>query len=234
MILAEILFTEYYHKYVTLEVDNLTDLLKENINVTERDCYALCVPYCGRDGLLEFAVLSIGPSWERCTKGLKKKKMLGIYTMDQVANCEARIADPSYAMLDKSLAFLDEMEDGWSEDILETRKDARLDEIRDVFYPDVVYTGVIMKNYIVEYRMRITAIKGPFLYGALDEEPENDIGIHFGDPMWALPYVAHDGMHLFALFAGDELSEDQKAVREKIIQEMNRFGIGFSGFSLRS
>ena len=72
MLLREYKFTDYYHQFVTIEVDELTDSLKDNIKVTNEDCYALCSSYCGRDGLLEFNVLAIGPSWEKCTKGYYK------------------------------------------------------------------------------------------------------------------------------------------------------------------
>lgn len=234
MLLQEYKFTDYYHQFVTLEVDELTDLLKDNIKVNDDDCYALCSSYCGRDGLLEFNVLAIGPSWEKCTKGLRLNKMLGIFTIDQVLNVEARIAEPSVRMIEKNTKFIKEMDEGWSDEILETRLDERLDDIRDIFYPDVVYTGIIINNYIMEYPMRITGIKGPFLVGCLDEEPDDKTGLHFDDPIYALPYLQEDTCRLFALFAGDNLSDDEIKIRDKIIDEMNKYGISFNGISIRS
>lgn len=234
MLLREYKFTDYYHQFVTIEVDELTDSLKDNIKVTNEDCYALCSSYCGRDGLLEFNVLAIGPSWEKCTKGLRLKKMLGIFTMDQVFDCEARIADPDMRMIEKNEDFINEMDEGWSEELIQTRLDGRLDDIRDIFYPDVVYTGIIKNNYIMEYPMRITGIKGPFLVGLLDEEPDEKSGLHYDDPIYALPYLQEDSCRLFALFVGEDLSDDEIQIRDKIIDEMNKHGISFNGISIRS
>ena len=51
MLVEELKFTEYYHQFITIEVDELTELLKDNIKVEEEDCYALCSSYCNKDGL---------------------------------------------------------------------------------------------------------------------------------------------------------------------------------------
>lgn len=234
MRLGEIRLNDYYHQYITIEADDLTDLLKDEISVKEEDCFALCSSYCGRDGLLEFNVLSIGDSWENCTKGLRLNKMLGIFTIDQVFDCEARLVEPNARMIKKNAPFLEMVDDGWDEDILSTRLDSRLDDLRDPFYPDVVMTGIILENQIMEYMMRITGVKGPFLVGKLEEEPNEDIGLHYDDSIFALAYVTGQECRLFALFAGENLSEDEIAVRDRIIQEMDKIGIRFNGVSLKN
>ncbi len=234
MKVEEYRFTDYYHQYMTIEADDLTDLLKDQIEIHDDDCFALCSSYCARDGLLEFNVLSVGSSWENCTRGLDDEKMLGIFSIDQVIGREARIAESSLEMRQKNEPWLERRDYGIDEDLLKTRLDPRLDGLRDVYYPDIVLTGIVADHVVHEYDMRITGVKGPFLTGTIEEEPEEDIGIHFDDPVWALPYLNNGECRLFALFAGENLSEDQKAARDRIIHEMGKAGISFSGFSIRS
>ncbi len=234
MRLEEYRFTEYYHQYITIEADVLTDQLSDHFDVHEDDCFALCSCYCAPDGLLEFNVLSIGPSWETCTRGLETQEMLGIFTIDQVFDKEARIAEPSFAMIAKNVPFMEEIDKDYDEDFLNTRFDQRLDNMRDLAYPDIVLTGIIVEQSLAEYEMRITGVKGPFLTGTLEEEPEEDIGIHIDDPLWALPYLYDGECHLYAMYAGENLSDDEMNRRDQIIQEMNRYGITFNGISLRN
>ena len=84
MKVSDYFFTDYYHKYITIEADFLTEKLKKEIKVHEDDCYALCSSYLDEEGYLNFNVLSIGPSWAECTRGLKKKSMLGSFGIDEV------------------------------------------------------------------------------------------------------------------------------------------------------
>lgn len=234
MRVEELKFTDYYQKYLIIEADNLTDYLKESIDVKEEDCFALCSCYCAKDGLLEFNVLAIGPSWKDCKKGLRKNHMLGVFTIDQVFDLEAKIVEPTYSMMKKNAPWIEKMDEDWDEDILKTRKDPRLDHLRDIFYPDLVFAGIIINRTIMEYGMRITGVKGPFLVGVLEEEPTSDIGLHFGDSIWALPYAYDESPRLFALFAGDDLSQDEIEIRDRIVQEMSKMGISFTGLDLKS
>ena len=226
--------SEYYHQYITIEADDLTDQLKDQIEIHEDDCFALCSSYCARDGLLEFNVLAVGPTWQECTRGLDDEKMLGIFTVDQVIDRQARIAESSIEMREKNEPWLERRDYGTDEDLLKTRFDPRLDPLRDPFYPDIVLTGIVIDHAVQEYDMHITGVRGPFLTGTLEEEPEEDIGIHFDDPVWALPYLNCNECRLFALFAGENLSPDQIAARDRIIKEMDKAGITFSGISIRS
>ena len=85
-----------------------------------------------------------------------------------------------------------------------------------------------------EYDMRITGVKGRFLTGTIEVEPDEDLGIHLDDPIWALPYLIGNECRLFALFAGSNLTEDQVKARDRIIHEMDKAGISFNGFTIRS
>ena len=144
-----------------------------------------------------------------------------------------RVAEADRDMIEKNQPFLEMMDQNIDEDVLKSREDARLDEIRDAYYPDVVYAGMIHDLSMYEYPMRITGIKGPFLVGALLEEPKDAIGVHEGEPVYALPYL-NDGVRLFALFAGEHLDAEQKKVMNQLIQETNEIGIDFHGISLKN
>jgi hypothetical protein len=234
MRLEEYRFTEYYHQYITIEADVLTDQLSDKIDVHEDDCYALCSCYCAADGYLEFNVLSIGPTWETCTRGLDQKEMLGTFTVDQVYQQEARIAEPDFEMIAKNVPFLEMVDQDTDEDLLTTRLDPRLDQLRDPAFPDIVLAGFTVGQTIEEYEMRITGVRGPFLIGTMEEEPPEETGAHLDDPVWAVPYIYEGECHLFILYAGENLTKDQMEQRDTIIQEMNRYGITFNGIALRN
>ncbi len=233
MIVAEYNFTDYYHKYVTIEADELTANLTGPIKVNDKDCYALCSSYIDKEGFVRFHVLSIGPSWEHCTKGLKNKKMLGEFTIDEVFYKEMRVAEADFDMVEKNQAFLEEKDKNVDEDVLRSREDSRLDPLRDAYYPDVVYVGMIYDLTLSEYAMRITGIKGPFLVGELLEEPQDEMGVHEGEPVYALPYM-NEGLRLFVLFGGEHLDKEQTKAMNQLIQETNEIGIDFNGISLKN
>ena len=233
MFVGEYRFTEYYHKFVTIEADELTANLNCHLKITEKDCYALCSSYCDEEGFIRFNVLSIGESWEHCTRGLKNKHMLGEFGIDEVFRKEMRIAETDYEMLQKNQAFLEEKDKNVDEDVLKIRMDARLDDVRDAYYPDIVYVGMIHDLAMYEYPMTVTGIKGPFLVGTLMEEPEQAMGVHEGEPVYVLPYMA-EGIHLFALFGGSHLDDEQTKAMDRIIQETNEAGIDFNGISLKN
>ncbi len=234
MKVGEYRFTDYYHQFMTIEADDLTEELKDQIEIHDDDCFALCSSYCARDGLLEFNVLSVGSSWENCTKGLERPEMLGVFSIDQVFDKTARIVEPSYEMIQKNTPWMERRDAGTDDDLLMTRLDPRLDGLRDPYYPDIVLTGIVVDQTVNEYDMRITGIKGPFLTGTIEVEPDEDLGIHLDDPIWALPYLIGNECRLFALFAGSNLSEDQVRARDRIIHEMDKAGISFNGFTIRS
>lgn len=234
MLVEEYTLSEYYHKYVTIEADELTAGLNDVIKIKEDDCYALCSSYCDEDGLLCFNVLSVGKDWEHCTRGLKNKKMLGHFTIEQVYDKEMRIAEADYAMVRKNQPFLDEKDAGLDEDFLQTRMDPRLDYIRDLYYPDIILVGVIRDTYLNEYTARITGIEGPFLTGQLMEEPRQDVNMHEGEKIYALPYLTKEGLRMFALFGQDHMDKESKKAMRKILKETSDSGIDFNGISWKS
>lgn len=234
MLVGEYRFTDYYHKYVTIEADELTAALKGPIKVNDKDCYALCSSYCDEEGYLKFNVLSIGESWEKCTRGLKNKQMLGEFGMEDVIDKTMRVAQADYLMVKKNQAFLEEKDENVDVEILKFREDARLDDLRDAYYPDVVYVSMIYDLTMHEYALKMKSIQGPFLVGELLEEPAHDIGVHEGDPIYALPHMVEDGMGLFALFGGKHLNSEQKEIMNRIVKETDEIGFDFNGLSLKN
>jgi hypothetical protein len=234
MRLAEMLFTDWYHKYVTIEVDDLTELLKDSIAIHDDDCYALCSSYCNNEGFTLFNVLSVGNSWDNCTRGLRSKKMLGTFSIDMVLTSEAKIVEPTNAMKYKNEDFLKMMDEDCDEDVLRSRLDPRLDLLRDPFYPDVGMTGIAQDGGLAEYAMHITGVKGLFLTGTIAEQPPAETGIEEGDMVYALLYLNGSEYRLFALFAGDHLNEDEQDVMNQIMKETAKLGIDFNGISMKS
>lgn len=234
MRLAEMYFTDWYHKYVTIEVDDLTEQLKNSIAIHDDDCYALCSSYCNSEGLILFNVLAVGNAWNHCTRGLKSKKMLGTFSIDMVLQSEAKLADANQDMLYKNEDFLKMMDEDVDEDVLKSRLDPRLDLLRDPFYPDVVMTGLVQDTGLAEYAMRITGVKGIFLTGKMAEETPEDTGVHMDDNVYALLYLNGNEYRLFALFAGNHLDENEQEVMNRIMQETDKLGLDFNGISMKS
>lgn len=230
----EFCFSDFYHQYMTIEADALTEVCREHIDVNDDDCYALCSAFVGMDGMMMFRILSIGPSWDECTRGLELPEVLGTFAADEVSECEARIVEPDYLMIEKNKPYLMADEEHCNDELEETRMDSRLDDLRDPYFPDRVAVGIITNKVLYEYAMYITGIRGPFLTGLLDEEPDSDIGVHIDDQIYALPYMGNDEFRLFALFAGSEMNEVQQAAIDKIVAETEKIGIGFEGVSIKN
>ena len=234
MRLAEMFFTDWYHKYVTIEVDDLTELLKDSIKIHDDDCYALCSSYCNAEGFVLLNVLAVGSSWEKCNRGLKSKKMLGTFSIDMVLTSETRLVEPDQDMMYKNEDFLKRMDEDTDEDVLRSRLDPRLDQLRDPFYPDIVMTGLVHGDGLAEYTMHITGVKGLFLTGTIAEEPPAETGVHKGDNVYALLYLNGNEYRLFALFAGNKLNEDEQDVMNQIMKETVKLGLDFNGISMKS
>lgn len=234
MKVVEVHFTDIHQKYLTIEVDELTEELKNKIDVHDDDCYALCSSYCADDGMLMFNVLSIGNSWETCLRGMDNPEMLGFFSMEQVFDCETRIAKETVDMVKKNASWLEKVEHNIDEDIRRLRQDERLDDLRDPVYPDRVVAGVMHEGSIYELQINLTGIQGPFVVGELDDEPDMEIGLHFADNVWAIPYFA-DGIHrLIILFGGPSLSKEESEVLEQIVAETEKLGFDFTGISMKS
>ncbi len=233
MKLVEYGFTDYYHKYIIFEADDITEYTKGKIRVTEKDCYMLCSCFIDQDGLLSFNVLSIGSSYESCKKGLKKPEMLAVFGPDFVMDLECKIIEPTLEMMQKNNVYIEIMEQYADEDLMATRFDDRLDEVRDVFFPDVVAVGILTKQNFGELEMQITGINGPFLEGNLINVPEDAEGVQEGDLVRALPYYI-DCPRLIGVFVGKKLSKADQKQYKKLMKLGKEAIFGFSKPILRS
>ncbi len=235
MKVLEYLFHSYYHQYITIEADVLTDKLKHRVQVNEDDCFALCTGYC-QEGELMFAVLSIGPSWEDCTKGLDDPEMLGVFTMEEVCDKTARIVEPDMKILRKGSSFLKNQEKNDDEEVLELRKDRRLDEIRDAQFPDIVDIGVNAGGKIVQAKACLLGTEGVFVHAVLVADPDDEeTSYEPYEDVWALPCVSPTGMGLIALVVGDhELTKVQEALLAKAKELADQHGLSFTNVGKRS
>ncbi len=223
MLIKDMCFSEYYGGYLVIEADELTALLDPAFGIHDDDCYALCSCYVETDGMVKFNVLSLGNSWDGPMRGLDDKNMLGFYTMQQVEDKEARLLDPDDEMIEKNQPFFDATEENVDDDILKTRHDGRLDDLRDYDYPDKVLAGLFNGRYIREFPLEIKGVRGPFLSGKIE-----------GEPMLALPYIYDKQVHLLAIPVGAQLSEEERQEIDRMIKEMESHGLTFNGFSMRS
>ena len=98
------------------------------------------------------------------------------------------------------------------------------------------YLKIIKQELKEKYKLTEEQAAKEFeeIYKANLVEPDEDLGIHLDDPIWALPYLIGNECRLFALFAGSNLSEDQVRARDRIIHEMDKAGISFNGFTIRN
>lgn len=234
MYIEELYFTEYYHQYVVIEADTLTDRLRDVIEIDEDDCFVLCSTHINQDGFLQFHVLSVGNDWEHCQKGLRRKDILGIFDPDEIMDCEVRLLQPTLQMTKKNKAWLEKNEPEVDVELELTRNDGRLDEVRNYFYPDIVQVGILKGSHIKEYNMKLIQFNGPFVEGRFLAIPEDEKTIEENDLCRALPYLIGDQIHLLAIFTGNQLSvEDENAMKE-IIKRSREFGLGFDAFHLKS
>ena len=225
-------FTEIYHQYIVLEVDTLTEELK-GVKVNENDCFVLCSSFCDTDGRLQLNVLAVGDDWDHVTKGLKRKGMLGYLNVEDIYECEMKIIEPTEEMIAKNEPFLQKAEADCDDDVMMLRNDSRFDSIRQVDYPDTVLAWFPFGKRIHEVFICITGTKGPFITAYLDEELA-DLDVQFGERFWALPINHGEDTHLLAMMSGDNLEGEALEERDRLMAELEKFGIGFNGISFKS
>ncbi len=234
MKVSELQFREYYHRYMILEADVLTDKLKDTIPVKEEDCYVLVTAYAKQAEKVSFPVLALGSSFDHCRRGLRRNAMLGEYSIDEVINLECRMIEPDLRMREKAERWLAAQESEIEEDILTARLDHRLDDVRDPYRPDIVRVGILTTGGLRTYRMEIQMFDGPFIVGKMVDKPHPNLGIHYGDVMRAIPYYMNGQNRLLMLFYGDHLSEEQQKVLDEIKEKGNDVGLGFSSLTIKN
>ena len=200
MRLSELGFQDLYHQYFIVEGDDLTERFSGQVRIREEDCFLLCSCYIEKSsGILMFNAMAVGSSWNRCRKGFSRSGMLGVFLPDEIMDCEARRIEPDFDMVAKNRSWQEAAEMGTDEDVMITRREPRLDPMRDISYPDVLTTGVLHTNGIYEVQMRASRFNGPFLEGRLWQEPVQRIGIHKDDLLRALTSLVKRGADVIIL-----------------------------------
>ena len=232
MDIGNLRFNEYYHQYMTFEADALTEKCRDRISVDMDDCYALCSCWINDDGEIMFNVLSIGPTWETCTKGLEMQEMLGFFTMEDIAECEVRIVIPDFEMMQKNAAFLDGVEKETDEELIELRLDERLDDLRDAVYPDLVELTYFNHGRMQFCMMKLHDVQGPFICGEIAEPDQTDLPE--GEKTYALPYIGPSGIRLLRVYGDETMGEDEQQILQEIIHTAEEYGFGFDGYHLKN
>lgn len=227
MKIVDLNFSEYYHNYMVFEADALTDGLKDQIDITIDDCFALCSSYVNEAGVLNFQVLAVGDAWNHCLKGLRRNAMLGVFSVDDIFDCELQFIEPTMRMKEKNERWLEEKENMIDEDIRMLRYDTRLDGVRGLYHPDIVKVGILKGQYLYEYYMQIKGMKGPFIEGNFVFVPSHSKDVKENEAVRALPIFVNEGYHLVAVFIGDHISAEEEKRMEEILQEgiEDEFGI---------
>lgn len=232
MVVGEYTLNSYYHNLIVIEADDLTDTLKESIAVKQNDCFALCTSFFASDGELMFAVLSIGKDWDDCLRGIGRREELGIWSIYDVCEKEAQLYEGDEKAEKKCRYLMNKFCPDMDSDLEDLRCDARLDDLRDVYYPDNVLVGVIVNNnQIEEYEMLLKGVEGPFVVGTLNDAAMNHQAY---EKVLAMPYFYEDELRLLALFVGDQLTPSEKEMVKALKDLSESFGVSFTGMTLRN
>ena len=228
MYLRELLFNDYYHQFLVIEADTLTERCSKYVKVKEDDCFALCSNYVAQDGHLCFQVLSIGNDWQNYKKGLRRKDVLAIFDVWEVLDKQVEIITPTAQMVKKNNNFMNTVEKDVDLEKLFTRVDPRMDMIRDFINPDYVQVGLMTNKGIQEFFMEAECFNGPFLEGHLVEQPDASLKLKVNDKIRALPYIVDGYVRLISIFVGDKLSEEEEMALKQFIKDGDTYGFGFA------
>lgn len=232
MRIIDLPFHQYYHAFLIIEADDLTERFRDVIDVHEDDCYVLASSYCDEAGAVLFNVLAIGNDWDQCKRGLRRKAMLGILDMDDVYDRECQIVkEPSAAMITKNARFLKDQENNVDPDVLCLRKDERLDPLRAPGFADIVEADFLNNDELIPVDICCTGTEGPFLSGVLLDEVSHHKAY---EPLKCLPYMLNQDFRLLIVQVGSHPSAAEKARMEKIRQYYEKAGVSFGGLNIRS
>ena len=232
MYITDLSFNEYYRQYMTFEADALTEKCAGKIDVNMDDCYALCASWINPDGEIVFNVLSIGPTWDTCTRGLEADEMLACFTVEDVIDCEVRIVIPDFEIMKKNAPYLEREEKETDEELIELRQDERLDDLRDMIFPDIVEITYLLNGQIQFCQMKLCEVRGPFIYGEIIDPQQTNLSE--GEKTYVLPYIGPQGPGLLRIYGDDSMNEDEHEMLQEIIQKAEEIGLGFDGYRIKS
>ncbi len=216
MKLYDVQFTDIYHNYQLIEADFLTDLCKEKVAVSEDDCLMLTTTIVDEQGYLQFEVLSIGPSFKECTKGLELKESLARIDSYTIENYSFEFVSPPLAALAKSSFIFGQ--ENCPQKLLDVRKMTELNQLRDIHQPDLFPVHFFENEKHYNYFVRGKEYDKNILTATVAEEPIEAIGLHQSDSVEVIPVLSLHGIELFDERFSIQIGGETKTLRE-LIQE---------------
>lgn len=207
MILEEVGFTEIYHKYQVFEVDALTDVCKDVVDVTINDCFMLTTTFIDNTGELQFAVLAIGPDSKNCTKGLELLAPLKVISSFEMIDYEFEIVErPTFEMQVKGAEVFES--ENCSPELAVVRRLKEVDDSRDIHYPDVLTAKFLESGRFHDYLIESKEYNSKFIEGTLLKEPEHDIGFHKDEVVEVVAILYNNQTQLISVNATVKISDE--------------------------
>lgn len=219
MILEEVGFTEIYHKYMVFEVDALTDICKDVVDVAIEDCFMLTTTFVDNTGELQFAVLAIGPNSNNCTKGLELLTPLKIISSFEMIDYEFEIVErPTFEMQVKGAEVFES--ENCSNELATVRRLKELDDSRDIHYPDVLTAQFLESGKFHDYLIESKEYNSKFIEGTLIKEPDHDIGFHKDEVVEVVPIVFNNRVQLVSVNATVKISEETFEMLREYVNDL--------------
>ncbi len=208
MFYTDFRYRDYFHKILAFEVDNLTDDLKDIVDITDEDCYILCTNFIDANGELTFAVLSVGNSFDNITKGLEIDNELMTYKGIDLAFFECKIINPSIRAIAKGYNIIKKLEN--TNDVLEEiRNEHALDFVRNPFFPDKLQ---VKYSEDTDLNINITKIGDWLIEGKLDD----------GGLVKAIPYSSGNERKLITIVTSNDISDVEEKALEDFLTEVSK------------
>ncbi|NLC97261.1 MAG: hypothetical protein GX675_06815 [Erysipelotrichaceae bacterium] len=218
MLYTDMYYRDYFHKFLVFEVDNLTDDLKEVVDVTNEDCFMLTFNYVDNFGQLMFGVLSIGDRVDNCVKGLDIENPLAIYSGFDLSFFDASVIQPNFKMLTKGYNILEQYE-YTNDDLDEIRSETSLDFVRNPFFPDnllVQYANGSLEN---DFDIKVTKIGDYIIEGIVEADELNDLN---GGLVKAIPYSNMGERRLITVVANEDISDEDMKMLDDFLIELSK------------
>lgn len=211
-------YRDYFHRYLVFEVDNLTDELKDKVDINEDDCFILCTNYVDNDGHLMFAVLGVGNSIDNCYKGLELDEELKVYSSFDLAYYDATLVNPNFRMIVKGNQIIEKYESS-NEELDEIRNETSLDFVRNPFFPDnliVKYNSGTIEN---DFDIKITKIGDYIIEGVVEASELNELN---GGIVKAISYSNMGERRLITVVANDDISDEDMKILDDFLIELSK------------
>ncbi len=211
-------YRDYFHKYLVFEVDNLTDELKDIVDVNDDDCFMLCSNYVNNEGQLMFAVLGVGNSLDNCNKGLDIDDELKVYSSFDLAYYDATIINPNFRMMVKGNMVIDKYENTSIEQE-EIRNETSLDFVRNPFFPDNLIVKYNTEDLNNDFDIKVTKIGDYIIEGVVEASELNELN---GGIVKAISYSNMGERRLITVVANDDISDEDMKILDDFLIELSK------------